>query len=128
MEIVKPQHQLYFWQMLKEAIEEKFGNDVLKIYVRYVYGNDYGVYGDRPTLKNYLELFLNLDGLKITTFEETYEHTFKQHNIINDFISITNHRDRESEKWLDTVLSGRDIQTNLTEESFKFLNESQPNV
>lgn len=122
--------QLYFWQMLKEAIEEKFGKDISSIYVRYVYSDDWNpyTYNNRGILDNYLEIFLNLDGLKIITFEETFAHTFNQHNIIHDFISITNYRHSESESWVEKRLNGFDIETTHTEESFKFLEESQSNV
>lgn len=114
-------HDLYFYQMLKKDIEEKFGEDIKEIFVRYIYGFDYNNYPYvRKSLTTSVHIFLNLDGLKVNKPEDV----FSQHNnIIHDFISIVVHDDNESDQWKTDKLNGSDIKTNITEKDFDFLKE-----
>lgn len=111
--------ELYFYQMLKESIVEKFGSDVSDVRINFQYRLD--AYSRHPYFSIYLNVYLSIDGLNKVEHEPA--------NLYDLFDITVDCWEHEIPQFkVDMIKAGRDIQTNLTEESFKFLNESQPNV
>ena len=109
---------LYFYQMLKKEISEKFGKDIEDFRIEF----NYTVFDvcPCPYLTINIKVYLSVDGLSKYKISD---------NPVYEFVDIF--VDMFAENLgicTEKLKSGRDIKTDITEDTFKFLKEENENV